>query len=279
MGCCASADALPDVILPDPAGESEFIVEAAGSFTKHFVVLNKQREKWLFLRKDNGSFWDPSCSVQLENYVRAEGAEQGEVLGSVFIEGNEPDFKMEREIEKDDDDEQNKYFWWEEDSDDGEEETEYKAKMKWTLNKKAVFKSKLGAVSAELKVVMAGKSKAEVEITDKEDGTQEKKTKTKSKVKKIFYTLTHNGEEIPITYDNKDWEAGDRTWATSAFKAFYDEKSGRDTLEVSTTTVLHPCEALLMGYVLGFFMHPKFLVEKMEGFAERAANQMAFHHE
>eukprot|EP01064_Diplonema_japonicum_P009088 TRINITY_DN1654_c1_g2_i1.p1 TRINITY_DN1654_c1_g2~~TRINITY_DN1654_c1_g2_i1.p1 ORF type:complete len:291 (+),score=97.92 TRINITY_DN1654_c1_g2_i1:49-873(+) len=274
MGCCASADALPDVILPDPAGESEFIVEAAGSFTKHFVVLNKQREKWLFLRKDNGSFWDPSCSVQLENYVRADGEDQGEVLGTVTIEGNEPEFKMEREIEQD---EENNHYWWEE-SDD-EEETEYKAKMKWSLDKKAIFKTKLGAVSAELKIKMAGKSKAEVEITDKDDGSQERKTTAKTKVKKIFYTLMHNGEEIPITYDNKDWDAGDRTWECPPFRAFYDERSGRDTLDVSTTAVLHPCESLLMAFVLGFFMHPKFITEQMERYAVRAAEQMAFHHE
>jgi hypothetical protein len=268
MGCGGSVEALvnpdaaPEEILAPPGdGPCSFIVKKPiNSFRYQVYTGDEEKKKWLHIV--NESDWCASKSeFSVETY-------NGESLVKVEVEGNDFDIKKDVEWEVDSDDSD----FSEDDLFDCEEELECKVKLKWKVKRTARFMDPEGNNFATLSVKVKGKSKAELEIEKQEDGTETEEMKCKTKVKKVFYKLNWQGNDLEFAdFDNGHWSDWDRKWTCDFLDAEYDAKWGTDELKVSSNGSCLGGDALAVGFALGYFFHPTGYASAMDSKARETA--------
>ncbi|KAF4660017.1 hypothetical protein FOL47_007352 [Perkinsus chesapeaki] len=251
MGCGSST---PSILLPDPqlGQEHSFMVKKAGMLSKGYNVYNTQKELWLYIRSLS-SFWDSDPEFTLENFIRDE-QKVGQVLGRCAVGKLDEDYKKEVD--------------WENDSDDSDfslddlfgfdDDDELKVKLKFKAKREARFYNAQGVEFAHLKVKLKGKAKVEVSINEGAGGAKTELWNTKSAIKKVYYSLTINGVDLPIEFSNHKWQDWDRQWSVPGmFNATYNAKFGTDEVFVDTKFLqAPPADLLLMAFAIAYFMHP-----------------------
>lgn len=253
FACCIAAPAADAPPLPTE-GPASFTVKSAGMFSKHYNILTPEGDSWMQI-KNNSGFFDPECNFSLVPSGSTD------ILGDLSkCEVGAQDIKMDKSLE------------WEGDSNDSDfsvddlfdlidDDDELKVKLKWKVKREATFYDESENPFAKLQFKVKGKSKAEIEI----DGeTNEERTSSKTKVKKVFYTLTVGEEEVTLNFENGKWDDWQRVWECSKFKCEYNSNWGTDTVSVDTAEGVPPCSALLVAFAISYFFHPANYADKME---------------
>lgn len=170
-------------------------------------------------------------------------------------------------------------------SDDGlfdfDDDDEVKAKFEWKLMKAATFLDNEGNDFASLKLKVKGKSKAVVEIERDENGHERKTMKSETKTKKVIYHLDWPeiaGEELPVEFENGNWQDWDRTWMCGPLEIEYDAKWGIDEAIVKNEEGCHPCKALIIESAMAYFFHPTRFQEDMESRVKKDARRFVRRH-
>ncbi|KAF4736704.1 hypothetical protein FOZ62_002583 [Perkinsus olseni] len=273
MGCTAST---PDVLLPDPepGHEHSFKIKKAGLLSKGYNVYNMDKQLWLYIRSLS-SFWDKDPDFTLENFVRDDD-ERGEVLGRCALGKLDEDYKKEVDWETDSDDSDFSL----DDLFDFDDDDELKVKVKFKAKREASFKNAKGEEFAHLKVKVKGKAKVEVTINEGSGGATTELWSAKSAIKKVYYTLTINGVEVPVEFSNHKWQDWDRQWKIPGLlTATYDAKFGTDEVFVDTKCLeAPPADLLLVGFAMAYFMHPSNYLSRAENEAQSYARQVLRRH-
>ncbi|EER14410.1 hypothetical protein Pmar_PMAR014462 [Perkinsus marinus ATCC 50983] len=163
---------------------------------------------------------------------------------------------------------------------DFDDDDEWKVKWKFKAKREASFKNAQGEEFAHLKVKVKGKAKVEVEIDEDHEGNKTERWSAKSAVKKVYYTLTINGVEVPVEVDNHKWQNWDREWdIPGMFKATYDAKFGTDEVFVDTKCLeAPPADLLMIGFAMAYFMHPSSYLSRAENAAKSHARNVLRRH-
>jgi len=262
MGICFGSE-VPETIIDDPKeGDScHVLFKKTGLLSRdQFIYQDCDLEKkWLKMDKQGGLFSNPTYII--ENFVRKEGEDFGEVLCAAKLDVKEC-FTYGHETHDDSDSSGS-----DSGSDDGIEEHVEKTKMKWAQKIKVKFYSDREMTNqiGEVKVKAKGKAKKTVTttITTEEDGTEkhESSTEIKKKCKKLKYTIEelhgHEDDMPKIKIDGKpNHSAHKLAWDSDCFSAECNPGSwGSDQIEVKTSWK-HPALGMLMGYIIAKEISP-----------------------
>merc|ERR1711934_453465 len=235
------------------------------------VLKASTNQKWLFLRNESG-WLDENSIFDLENYERAEGETKGEVLAGCKAGPMERDCRVEAEYEDGDDWGCGSDFSIDDifgDSDDDE----LKVKLKWKIGRKAEVHGRSGEHVATIRVKVKGKAKTEVDIQrDDETGRESQYYSSKSKIKKVFYQIIFDGQEMDLEYENRGWsQSRDRTWSCDLFTATLHNDY---RLRVETSEGYEPSDGLLIAYCIATFMNPHRYADEMEREADSVARRI-----
>jgi hypothetical protein len=275
--CCAMESAVPDDILPDPSGPSEFWVQSVSMMSSDYDVHadKDHTQKWLIIDKQGGLF-DDHCRFVVENFVRPDGGKigSGHCLSSCDLDplGSDNykyyDMDWDRDIIFEDSDDSDGY------STDGSSDDEVgqviKQKCKWRCKTKAKFFEDREHTKkiAECKVKAKGKAKkkvvqVEVEYKDSEGHRKTRtdtQTREEKKVKKFFYKLTigDSDNEIPvILHGSFNKSSGSLKWECPGF--FDSEIEGFWTAKphIKTHSEQYPAMDLLLAFMISNILAPE----------------------
>lgn len=265
--------AVPDHILDDPKGPTEFFVQKVSVMSSDYEVYLGDKAskdtKWLVIDQQ-GSLWDKHCKFIVENYVRPKGGKIGDgvCLASANIKPLTRDRYKYYDMDWDTD---YKY----EDSDDSDgysssgsdedlAEVKEKAKCKWKADTEAEFFSdreqKHRVAKCKIKAKGKAKKKKITKITRDEDGKEHttEHTEHEEKIKKFFYKLWIGDSDnmIPIKlHGSVNHGDGQLKWESQQFdckiEGFWTPKP-----HIMTKSEEYPAMDLLLGFIIANIFSP-----------------------
>jgi len=246
-GCCSDVSEVPDVILPDPEdgkGYKVSMVAKSAIVGDTYEIFQDcdETKKWLNIRRyNNGN----QREYRLENYVRAEGADEGERLA--YAQGNnfEKDMYHYKKPEQESSDSGDEGF-----SDSPDDDGEFTIhKSKWNVKNEFKIFNKAGEEVGTLKAKAKGKviRTSTFHEDEQEDGTVKKywTKEYEAKIKKIKYKIALPGHD-EVTFKFK--KAADKSFAANC-AAFNSEFLDGSHSMVESMDGYDPCSAFLMGFI------------------------------
>lgn len=231
--------------------------------SSNYQVLTEDKLKWLQIQNDSSWFASKS-EFTLKTFT-------DDNLVNVTVEGQDIDMKKDVDWEGDSDDSDFSV----DDLFDFDDDDSCKVKLKWKIKREAKFVDKDGQEFANLSVKVKGKSKAEITETGQEDenGTKQTRLDSSTKVKKVYYKLKMQDEEVALDVDNGHWQDWDRKWSCDAFDTEYDAKFGVDEVKVQSKGICNGSNALAVAFALAYFFHPSGFNTQMESQARSEATR------
>ena len=293
MGCCTSAPAAPEVIIPDPAEDEEctFTLKSMGMMSRDYLVYQGQdtdddTKKWFFINKQ-GSLFGGDAVIDIENFVRGGNPDkpnQGEIGWHCEFDSTP---KFNKKFKDPSSDFTRFTAWFTNGAIDFDGETKEDAVyfkraghdfrdggrrmvMKWSLDTKAAItpgpnRSQQFAEGFTLDVFAAGTSIADYDWeTDEEGGHWSKREK--EFVDRLCFQLTNKAsEEIVAQWSVPgDLEESDMVSMTNAL--FDMEINGgwfSSKPCIQSNKGQDPLLALMIGYLCAYEYSPKEIKEDL----------------
>lgn len=254
MGCGASSPPNVEDMIPAPGDEPCSFIVKKPMMSSTYEVFTGEGDRKLWLKIENKSSWFASQSdFELKTY-------SDDLLVKCVIEGTDAEIK--REVE------------WDGDSDDSDysiddlfgfdDTEELKVKLKWKIKRQAQFIDPDGNTFANLTVKVKGKSKAELEVQEGDDGTRIENMTSETKVKKVYYKLTWLDSEHTFEFDNGHWQDWNRSWCNDFIHAEYEAKFGVDEMKINTKGNCMGGDGLAVGFAISYFFHPAAYASEMD---------------